>query len=524
MTRRSLLAPLFAVLAACSYYDTGLLKFSPDEVGGAGTAGANGDAGAAGAGLAGGQGGLGGQGNPGGGGQGGQAGASGGGAAGAAGAAVGGSAGSSGSAGSAGASGGGGSAGNAGSAGVGGEAGAAGTAVACTRVTLPPRPVISGGGAGGTSGGSAGKAGNASGGTSGGKAGSASGGTAGAGGTSGGSAGANAGTAGKAGTSGGAGTGAGGTGTLGGFPAEGLVFAMRTLDFAENVKPEESMLGFDLDGACTCTDTKVETCTTPKARPVLCDGPGGRDNSFPRLYKDLITFGFADSSTAITQDLDSGKYTILLRIENYNGLPDDNDVRLTFYVGGDCPSPEWKGEDKWTILSTSVKNGDVNQPRLVDANAYVSNGTLVASIPTFDENDDRVVIQLNDKFAVALTGAVVVAKLEQFLDRWRLTGGTLSGRWRDKDFFEYFSTFRAALEQPTQCTDSAFYPQIKGTFCNYADVSGSLGDVTGACTAMSIATRFTAQVAQLGTIQQVVPTPPSTCPAATNPATDSCSK
>ena len=499
MTRRSLLVPALAVLAACSYYDNTLLKFSPDDVGAAGSTGMGTGGGSGTSGQAG-QGGSGGQGG------GGSGGASG---AGASGGAQGGAAGSAGSGGESGASGSAGSAGSAGTAGSAGSAGNAGSAggpLACNRVTLPPRPV-------GTAG-------------SGGSAGSGASGKAGASGMGAGSAGTNGGSAGVSGGGGvaGTGTGAGGTDGFPGFPAEGLVFAMRTLDFAENQKPEESTLGFDLDGACTCLDTQVETCTTLKPRAALCDGPGGRDNSFPRLYKDLISFGFADSSTAITQDLDAGRYTILLRLQNYNGLPDDNDVKLSFYVGGDCPSPAWDGNDQWTVLSTSVTDGDLDKPRVVDASAYVTGGVLVASIPTFDENDDRVIVQLNDKFAVALTGAVIVAKIESLLGRWRITQGTLSGRWRDKDFFEYFSTFRAALEQPTQCTDSVFYPQIKSTFCNYADVSGSIGDVTGACSAMSIATRFTAQVAGLGAIQQVVPTPPSTCPPATNPATDSCSK
>lgn len=493
MTRRSLLVPALAMLAACSYYDNGLLKFSPEEPG---EAGAGGSGAAGGAGTGGSEAGRGGQ-------AGASAGApTGGSAQGGGGAAVGGAAGA--NAGSAGVSGLGGSSGiggNADGGAAGQSGGASGGPLACNRVTLPPRPVATGGSGGSGSPGKAGASGAAAGNAGapvGGNAGSAGGGV--------------------------AGSGAGGTDGIPGFPAEGLVFAMRTLDFNENQKPEESTLGFDLDGACTCLDTQAETCTTLKPRPTLCDGPGGRDNSFPRLYKDLITFGFADSSTAISQDLDSGRYTILLRIENYNGLPDDNDVKLSFYVGGDCPSPSWNGKDQWTVLSTSVTDGDLQKPRVKDANAYVTGGVLVASIPTFDENDDRVLVQLNEKFAVALTGAVIVAKIDTLLGRWRITQGTLSGRWRDRDFFEYFSTFRAALEQPTQCTDSVFYPQIKSTFCGYADVSGSIGDVTGACTAMSIATRFTAQVAELGTIQQVVPTQPSTCPAATNPANDSCSK
>jgi hypothetical protein len=309
------------------------------------------------------------------------------------------------------------------------------------------------------------------------------------------------------------------------LPLGSYLFAARTLSFDETGDPVKSTLGFDLDGACTCLDAPAETCLPPKARPTLCDGPGGRDNSFPRMLKDLITFGFAKSSQGLSQDIESGKFTLLLRVDRYNGLANDDDVRFAFYIGGNSNFPAWQGQDPWTVLSTSVEGDDVEKPRVIDDNAYVSNGQLVATLPTFDANDQKVLLQLNSSFAIALTGAVVVLKLEPSGTGFAVTDGTLAGRWRDKDFFTYFSTYRPAFTAGQNiCTDSPLYPSIKKGFCDYADLSGNLSDVTGSCTATSLGARFTAVPARFGPIEAVIPAAPTSCPAATDPATDTCAK
>lgn len=302
---------------------------------------------------------------------------------------------------------------------------------------------------------------------------------------------------------------------------------MRSLDFGEKQPPETSTIGFDVDGSCTCgaDGSQAETCVPTAPRAVLCDGPGGRDNSFPRLLKQLVAFSLADSSDATTASIEKGDFTLLVSLENYNGLPDDPDVTFSLVIGGGATNPNWDGEDAWTVLSSSVFDDDVTRPRIVDPTAYVTGGQLVASIPTFDANDEKVVLQLNHTFAVSLTGAVIVAKIESLFGRYRISEGTLAGRWRDKDFFEYFSTYRPAFAAgSTVCTDSPLYPGVKSGFCGFADVSDSLTSVTTGCTAMTIATRFTAVEAKLGEIEAVSPAKPSSCPAATNPASDSCSK
>jgi hypothetical protein len=550
--------PLASGASGCSTYDDDLLHYSafdgPKTGVAAGSAGVAGAAGAPG-------------GEGGGAGLGGDAGD-----AGEAGTA--GMAGVSGSGGNAGESGGnagdsGASAGDGGASGVGGDGG---SAAVCTRVTIPPRPVDDGGsvsmgpnaagaagtntggaagtntggaagtntggaaGSGGANAGASGQAGKAGTGGGSGSAAGQGGSAAGQGGSAAGQGGSAAGQGGSAAGQGGSAAGQGGSAAGGTGPQAGqagqtgtddpvLTFAVRTLDFGEKDSPETSTIGFDVDGSCTCTDTQVETCVPPTPRAPLCDGPGGRDNSFPRLLKQLVAFSIADSSEASTASLEKGEYSLLLSLQHYNGLPDDPDVTFSLVIGGEATAPKWDGSDSWTVLSSSVFDDDVARPRILDTTAYVTNGQLVASIPTFDANDEKVVLQLNHTFAVALTGAVVVAKIESFLGKYQLTEGTLSGRWRDKDFFQYFSTYRPAFAAGSSvCTDSPLYPSVKGGFCGFADVSDSLSSVTATCTAMTIATRFTAVEAKLGEIEPVPPAKPSSCPAATNPATDSCSK
>lgn len=494
--KRSSLLLCFALpaVAACSYYDTGLLKFSPEEAdprGGAGqggasmgaTGGVGAMAGAEAAGVAGaiggGAGASGSQPGGGAGASGASAGASGAsaGASGAAAGASGASAGASGAAGSAPA----------------GASGAAGSAEPCVRATVPTRPIATGGAGGAGNGGAAGKAGA-----------SGAGGKAGAAGNAGGASGADPGVS----------------------RPDNIILAVRSLDFAEKVEPTVSTVGFDIDGSCTCGDVAGEVCKPWKPRSPLCDGPGGRDNSFPRLLQTLVTFGFAQSSQQLSQTLENGDFTLLLRIRNWNLTPNDPEVSVSFYTSsGTTKPPEWTGKDVWTVLSNSVENGSIDQPALEDTNAYVSDGNLVASLPTFDANDKKVLIQLNPRFGLALSGARIVGKLESLLGAYRIAGGTLSGTWRDRDFFAQVATVADPIDdKKTVCTDNFLYPQVKSGFCDIADLAGNAADLSGVCASSSIAMSFSAQEARMAGIEELPPANTSTCAAAVNPAQDGCAK
>lgn len=521
MKRSSLLVCIaLSAVTACSYYDTGLLKFSETEpeTGGQGGTGGSGNAGKGGVSA-----GAGGNGAAAGiGGAAGSAGIAG------AGGSTGGIAGTGGVAGAAASAGSAGSASNAGGSGAGasGVAGSAGNAgsgpVACQRATVPTRPSPTDGGASGAAGNKAGSSG--AGGTSAGSAGQS--GSAGGGGA--------AGKSGAAGTSGAAGASGSSAGGSSGFSTpDNIILAIRKLDFGETNDPTKSTIGFDLDGSCTCIDTPGEVCKPWKDRTPLCDGPGGRDNSFPRLLQTLVTYGIAQSSQKLSSSLETGNYTILLRIQNWNLQPNDSEVTVSFYTSdGSTKTPDWNGKDTWRILSTSVEDGDIDKPLLRDSNAYVADGNLVASLPTFDANDKKVFIQLNDEFGISLSGTRIVGKLEEFLGNFRILDGTLAGSWRDRDFFGQVATNPDPLKKTdppkdppdTVCTDSLVYGQIKGAFCDFADLAGNQADISGVCAALSLATTFNAQEARLGAVVTLPPPRASTCAANTNPSNDGCAK
>ena len=108
--------------------------------------------------------------------------------------------------------------------------------------------------------------------------------------------------------------------------------------------------------------------------------PGGRDNSFPRLLQTLVTFGCAQSSAQLSQTLEKADFTLLRRVQGWNLQPNDAEVSVAFYTSsGTAKTPEWTGKDVWNVRENTVANGSLDQSVLPAANAYVSDGFLVAS-------------------------------------------------------------------------------------------------------------------------------------------------
>src|SRR6201999_3288911 len=88
--------------------------------------------------------------------------------------------------------------------------------------------------------------------------------------------------------------------------------------------------GLDLDGVCTCDSDKGTafdggpSCTAPANGKETCDLDGGIDNAGLALFSSV----FAQVGSATNQnyqddlngDIASGKRTIMLYVENWNGL------------------------------------------------------------------------------------------------------------------------------------------------------------------------------------------------------------
>lgn len=328
-----------------------------------------------------------------------------------------------------------------------------------------------------------------------------------------------------------------------------LVAAVRAIDFGEDDLSNGPTIGYDLDEHCTCQG-QDDSCVEPDwATADHCDGPEGRDNAAAQLFDRINLFAPDLNSVTQSESAEAGGWSLLIRVREYNGLANDDQVSLAIYPSpgldkdpclGVDPVPAWDGSDRWPV-SADALNGwggtggagsggggtggavctdagapwDVDDPRYADHNAYVTDWTVVANLPEAG-------IVLASSSAVAplrIVAGFVTARIEQQGSGWALREGVFAGRWGIRDFF----TTLAAIEQGgiRLCTDHPLYDPIKTAVCEYPDITAGLPGPAVPCDAISFAMGLEAEPAQLG-VPWPSPATPSTCPPGTDPAEDEC--
>lgn len=149
-----------------------------------------------------------------------------------------------------------------------------------------------------------------------------------------------------------------------------LTFAMRQL-VSNN---DDTPFGLDLDGLCTCFTDVGASAPGPdacKRGTSACDNPlsTGLDNAGAVLFKQISKQGGVNLVDVENGHVAAGQIGLLIHIEGYNGLANDDDVTVRFIrsagiSGG--PSPERKDEwpdsnDSFTsteayVVTTVTKN------------------------------------------------------------------------------------------------------------------------------------------------------------------------
>ena len=149
--------------------------------------------------------------------------------------------------------------------------------------------------------------------------------------------------------------------------------------------PQFTTIGFDLDNMCTGMGSCVEP---PSATGTHHAGVDGIDNGYGQL---LYTTGPNPDSI----DASTDQTEVLLRVRNYHGAPDDDQIDVSLYLAlGVSARPDggtgllWDGQDRWTILPETLADApdgsapSVDQPLFHADQAYVSGGVLVARFNT----------------------------------------------------------------------------------------------------------------------------------------------
>ncbi len=298
-----------------------------------------------------------------------------------------------------------------------------------------------------------------------------------------------------------------------------IVVALRSLLLAEQT--DGGALGIDLDQTCTCQGDGPSCVHDPNANH--CDGPGGRDNAVADLIAMLGgAMGETKPSELFSQAAEQGEWSLLLRISEYSGNPDDDQVTVAWYLtsglGGSPPA--WDGADLWPVATDTLATGggppSVDHPLFVDESAYVSSGLLVAQLPeariAMRAGQSRLVINL---IQVGLMGRFVEQN-----DGWALRDGVLTAQVDEPALFQALSSFRDNNGEAL-CTDDFFYTLGKTVFCATRDILVDGGSSDQPCNGFSWGAGFSADPALLGTPIDPGLQQPG-CPQQTDPQFDSC--
>lgn len=300
--------------------------------------------------------------------------------------------------------------------------------------------------------------------------------------------------------------------------------AIRSVDLDEG--DETPRFGFDMDGKCSCT-YDGQGCTRPAyvdSKKETCDDPRGIDNGTGvALARINGLAGGAISSILINDGTEQGTWSLLIRVRDYSGTPEDDHVTVAIYETPGLAGPLWNGMDVWPVSKTSVgSSGTVDDPIHIDNAAYVHNGELVAHLPTIRLAFRSPTLYLPiELISVTVSGKIVQASAGGF----RLTEGTLAGIWTHDLLFKGLSGFRYKTNLDSKlCRDDIIYLQVKNYFCSATDVIANPGAGSTECDAVSYGMRFDTESVKLGMVADPLPEPPPACSAGFDPISDKCAK
>ena len=275
---------------------------------------------------------------------------------------------------------------------------------------------------------------------------------------------------------------------------EAVHMAVKLFDFGIEQTTQPS--GFNLDRACSPT-VATSTCATKIDEQTFAKygkdhDDKGLDNAGFGLLGYLAYLGSAFSPKEINNRLQAGEFGVVLRLANWNGTNDDDDVIVELFPaigvwnvpdGGGAPTsggtPTFLPGDQW-MRDRRFQNV-VDASRIKSANAWVTGGRLVASfqsvtLPVTVPDDKKpfdIVIQ--EGF---LSGMLVVDGTS-----WRIEGGVIGGRWRTADMLAQARTIyvkdTVGLQNAVLCEPglaSQVYAAVKKEVCDARDIRGTSRD------------------------------------------------
>jgi hypothetical protein len=317
------------------------------------------------------------------------------------------------------------------------------------------------------------------------------------------------------------------------------VFALENLDVTGRIAG--AVVGFDIDGVCTC-DTRKGTardggtaCVAPKdSVPVgSCDFDGGIDSAFAAIVDEAKVYGdITGLLSGANDNVICGSYTMLIALSGYNGQLDDPEVRIAFLQSRGIASPHADGEktpvpvrcqwapdagrpfpakfdgtDEWSVPRGSI-NPTFNFPTEGTLPAYVTGGKLVVDGKRLPKGT-TIPVALGTRATPLSTPSMIgdLVALDEARTTFRLDHVVLTGRVSVDGILTSLGSVRTRFgatpaDDEFLCAgrEKPFYDALKLLACRAPDlmVNEDRDFTAAACDALSFTAVFNASPAKLG--------------------------
>lgn len=296
--------------------------------------------------------------------------------------------------------------------------------------------------------------------------------------------------------------------TDGGGKSGPLYFALDTIDMGIN--PDQDRPGFDLDHRVTHS-IDDNSCIFPQGdrgyiESYGVDPPSGVDNATMKLLTTLGTASKSLSVDAINDRLKRGLFGVVIVLHDWNGMPDDADVRLQVIpsLGIEAPAtptddagpmtrgyatPTHTAADRWSPDKRFQPPNSVEQ---YSTQAWVSGGTLVArfltlTLPVRPNETDPIPFDFELKNVWTSVKIATNESGEKFLE-----SGTIGGRIDPVSIFRQIQYLPVDGYQGYFCSASQIMTFMVSQACVVRDIRSSYCDDNRnlPCDSLSAGTNF----------------------------------
>jgi len=320
-----------------------------------------------------------------------------------------------------------------------------------------------------------------------------------------------------------------------GGPAAGsgdTVVALRKLflgdtDYAGNPDPNAwREIGFNIDGIVS-TKNGTNHCKYQEGATkssVQTDGTDGIDNSFGSNLVKIIASLAANPSSTISESLESGDFTIMLKMAKLEDKADQTGINTGLYGGAkfdsmvadckatptevNCSPPKWSGADKWPVLPELLTGGNIDTPKVSFPESYVVGGTWVSG----SKGDLNLTVSIQGfNLALKITNAVITADLAGVGATAKATKGVIAGVIPTEQLIAELKKVAGGFDQ-TLCEGQTFESiaqQIRAASDIMQD--GTNGDPAKLCDGISVGLGFEGQAVELGGVAPAAAAPADPC-------------